>query len=381
MKIHEYQAKEVFARHGIPVLRGEICKNPERARRIASGLGFPVVIKAQVHVGGRGKAGGIKIAKSADEAEKAAQEILGMQIKGVPVEIVMVAEAINIKKELYVGIVIDRSSKRVAVMTSPAGGVDIEEVARKTPEKICTEYVDLLAGLKSFQLRKLTAALFESKELQRRASVIIGKLYQAFVGTDCSLAEINPLVLTEAGSLLACDSKINIDDNALIRGDLARLRDPKAEDPLELQAKKAGLSYVGLDGSVACIVNGAGLAMTTMDIIKLHGGEPANFLDIGGSSSPDKVMTAMKIILTNKNVKSILINIFGGITRCDDVAMGLIQAVDSMDISHSIVVRLFGTNREKGVEILKKTDLHADVHIAETFIGGVEKAIELAEAQ
>ena len=426
MKIHEYQAREIFARYEIPVLQGEVCTTPEHAKEIAQKLKKSVVIKAQVQVGGRGKAGGIKLAKNPEEAEKLAKDILGMQIKGIPVEKIMVAEAIDIKEELYIGMVIDRAGKKIVLMTSEAGGVEIEEVARETPDKIHKVEVDPLIGLKGFQIQKLIAPLFEglanlkvcptsglanlkvcptskekgqelppdltkthpslkvkaeaftypdSKELGQETGSIIRKLYQAFVENSCSLAEINPLVITNEGKLLACDTKINIDDNALFREELANLRDPNAEDPLELEARQSDLSYVGLDGNVACIVNGAGLAMTTMDLIKLEGGEPANFLDVGGSSSPTKVVNAMRIILTNKNVRSILINIFGGITRCDDIAAGIIEAMNKMEVPYPIVVRLTGTNQEKAREMLANTDLH----FASSFTEGVKKAIELAK--
>ncbi len=375
MKVHEYQAREIFARYGIPVLQGEVCATPEEARKIAEKLQKSVVIKAQVQVGGRGKAGGIKLAKNPEEAEKLAKEILGMEIKGITVEKIMVTEAIDIKEELYVGMVIDRAGKKIALMTSEAGGIEIEEVARKTPDKIHKVGVDPLVGLKNYQIQRLVAPLFKEKELKQEAGSIIRKLYQAFVENDCSLAEINPLVVTVEGKLLACDTKVNIDDNALFRKELAELRDPGAEDPLELEARQSDLSYVGLDGSVACIVNGAGLAMTTMDIIKLYGGEPANFLDVGGSSSPEKVVNAMRIILTNKNVRAILINIFGGITRCDDIAAGIIEAMNKMEVPYPIVVRLTGTNKEKAREMLANTDLN----FADSFAEGVKKVVKLAE--
>lgn len=376
MKIHEYQAREIFAQYGIPVPEAKICTTPQEAKEIANLIGYPIVIKAQVQVGGRGKAGGIKMAKSPDEAMRIAHDILSMRIKDIPVEIIMVAEAINIKEEHYVGVIIDRSSKRIAVITSSAGGIEIEEVARETPGKINKIVVDPLSGIRSYHLHKLATPLFEDKNLYSECANIINNLYHAFIDNDCSLAEINPLVVTDKGKLLACDSKINIDDNALFRKELAGLRDTKSDDPIEGEAREAGLSYVSLkNGDVGCIVNGAGLAMTTMDLIKLYGGEPANFLDVGGSSSPDKVVSAMKIILTNKNVKSILINIFGGITRCDDIAVGLLESIRTMEIPHPIVVRLSGTNQEKAKEILAKTELH----FANSFTDGVKKAIELAK--
>ncbi len=374
MKIHEYQAKRIFARYGILLPYGKICDTPEEARKITKKIKKPVVIKAQVQVGGRGKAGGIKLAKNPDEAKELAKYILSMKIKGIQVKKVMVTEAIDIKEEFYIGVVIDRAEKKIALITSEAGGVEIEEVARETPEKVHKARVDPLIGLRSYQIQKLVAPLFKDKELQRETGWIIRKVYQAFIENDCSLAEINPLVLTRDGKLLACDTKINIDDNALFHEKLANLRDPNAEDPLELEARQSDLSYVGLDGNVACIVNGAGLAMTTMDIIKLYGGEPANFLDVGGSSSPEKVVNAMRIILTNKNVRAILINIFGGITRCDDIAAGIIEAMNKMEVPYPIVVRLTGTNKEKAREMLADTDLT----FASSFAEGVKKAVEFA---
>lgn len=374
MKIHEYQAREIFTQYGIPAPGGAVCNTPFEAKEIADKIGKPVVIKAQVQVGGRGKAGGIKIARTPDEAEKLSKEMLSIEIKGIPVEKIMVAEYIDIKEEHYVGIVVDRASKGIVIMTSPAGGIDIEQVAKQTPKKIHKANIDPLIGLKNYQIQRLITPLFTDPELRKEAVLIIKKLYQVFIEMDCSLAEINPLVVTSEGELLACDAKINIDNNSLFREELAKLRDPKAEDPLELAAREAGLSYVGLDGNVACIVNGAGLAMTTMDMIKLHGGEPANFLDVGGSSSPQKVVDAMKIILTNKRVKSILFNIFGGITRCDDIAKGIISALNSMEVPHPIVVRLTGTNQERAQEMLKDTDLN----FATSMTQGVKKAIKLA---
>jgi succinyl-CoA synthetase beta subunit len=377
MKVHEYQAREIFEKYNLPVVEADVCSSVEEAKKIAENIGLPVVIKAQVQVGGRGKAGGIKKAKTIQEVEEKSKEILGMEIKGIKVEKIMVAKAVEIKEELYVGIVVDRANRKIAIMSSPAGGIDIEEIAKTTPEKIFKTEVDPLVGLKLYQVNKVSNPIFTDKKLLTEFKQIVFNLYSVFVENHCSLAEINPLAITTDNSLVACDAKINIDDNALFIEKLASLRDPKSEDPLEIKAKEEGLSYVGLNGDIGCVVNGAGLAMTTMDLIKLYGGEPANFLDVGGSSSPQKVVNAMEIILTNKKVKSILINIFGGITRCDDIAQGLIEALNTMEIKQPIVVRLTGTNEEKAQKMLEKTHLYS----AKSFNEGVKRAIELAREE
>lgn len=376
MKLHEYQAKEVFGRYGIPIPKGEFADSPEAARRIAAGVGGKVVIKAQVHVGGRGKAGGIKFAESPEEAERVASEILSMEIKGLPVRKLLVGDCIDVADEYYVGVIVDRRTQKPVIMVSAAGGVDIEEVARKTPEKIHKYAVDPIRGLMSFEARNLAFRIIDKPRVALKAAKIIGQLYQVFLGVDASLAEINPLVRTPDDEVIALDAKINIDDSALWRRpEIAELRDLSAEDPYEAKAREKGLSYVKLDGDVGCIVNGAGLAMGTMDLIKHYGGEPANFLDIGGSSSPDKVTTAMEIILSDKNVKAILFNIFGGITRCDDVANGIVEALKNMNVSVPVVIRLTGTNEDIARDILKQVD----VTTAATMDDCVKEAIRLSK--
>lgn len=375
MKIHEYQARDIYSRFGVPVPRSEVVTTAGDARRAAEEIGGTVVVKAQVHVGGRGKAGGVKLAKTPDEAEKAASLILGMDIKGLTVEKVLVADAVDIESEYYAGIIVDRQTKKPVFMVSAAGGIDIEEVARETPEKIHKLAVDPVAGLTADQARDLASKLDSRPGVVAQLADVIAKLYDAFVGSDASLAEINPLVVTPDERVLAIDAKINIDDNALYRHeDIAAMRDPSTETEELRKARELGLSYVKLEGNVGCIVNGAGLAMTTMDVIKHYGGEPANFLDIGGSSNPQKVVTALEIITSDPNVKSILINIFGGITRCDDVAKGLVQALTETTIDLPIVARLTGTNEEEARAILAEHELVT----AETMDEAVEKAVELA---
>ena len=373
MKIHEYQAKEIFAQYGIPVPAGKVAFTPEEAKTVAAEVGKPVMIKAQVHVGGRGKAGGIKMAKTPEEAEKIAGQILGMEIKGLRVEKVLVTEAVDIDKEYYLGVIVDRARQLPLVMVSEAGGIDIEEVARKTPEKIHRGHFDALRGLQDYQARKLALLIDQNPKIALKTAVILSKLAKLFVEVDSSLAEINPLVVTRGGEVIALDAKVNIDDNALYRHKtFAQLRED--ESPEEAAAREAGLSYVKLDGNIGCVVNGAGLAMATMDLIKANGGEPANFLDIGGSSSPEKVTTALKIILADANVKTILFNIFGGITRCDDVANGIVEALGKTDAKIPIVARLTGTNEAEGKKILEKMKLS----FAGTMDDGVKKAVELA---
>ena len=378
MKIHEYQAKEVFAAFGIPVPRERVASKPSEAASLACELGMPVVIKAQVLVGGRGKAGGVKKVESADQVEAVAQNILGMEIKGLKVNKVLVSECVDIKGEAYVGIVIDRASRAPVLMASAAGGVEIEEVAKATPEKILKVAIDPAAGLLGFQARNVGMALYGDAKLAREFAGIAQKLYRIFVQKDCSLIEINPLVKLGSGSLLALDAKINFDDNADFRHkEWEAMRDLSAEEPTEVEAKAAGLTYIKLAGNVGCVVNGAGLAMATMDLIKRYGGEPANFLDVGGSSSPEKMITAMRIILSDPNVKTILINIFGGITRCDDIANGLLAAQKQADIRVPLVARLTGTNAEKAREILKGSA----VTPAETMADAVKKAVALASGK
>ena len=376
MKLHEYQSKRLFAQHGIPVPQGEVAETPEQAREIAARLGGPVVVKAQVLVGGRGKAGGVKLARTPDEAEARAKEILGMTIKGLPVKKVLVDPAADIREELYLGAVLDRAARRVAVMASAAGGVDIEEVAATTPEKIVTVRVDPLVGLADYQARELAYGIGLHDKGRVRSFVHIARaLYEAFVASDASLAEINPLAVVGDGQLVALDGKIVLDDNALFRHpELADMRDEAEETEAERQARVNGLSYVELNGTIGCMVNGAGLAMATMDVIKLFGGEPANFLDIGGGARAEKVAAAMRIILSDPHVKAVLINIFGGITRGDEVARGIVQALEEVRPSVPFVARIVGTNAEQAREILQA----ADMVTASTLAEAAQKAVELA---
>jgi succinyl-CoA synthetase beta subunit len=375
MKIHEYQAKEIFASFGIPVPKGKVAYSADEARDLAAEIGKPVMVKAQVHVGGRGKAGGIKYCATPDEAYSNAANIIGMNIKGLIVRKVLVTEATDISHEAYLGIIVDRSAKKPVIMVSAEGGIDIEEVAAKTPEKIHKLHIDPILGIKSYQARQLAYNIYSNPESAKQASGIIMKLYRCFMEADASLVEINPLVTTPSGDVVALDAKVNLDDNALYRHpDFEKLRDVAPQEEAENEAREAGLSFVGLSGNIGCVVNGAGLAMATMDLVKHHGGEPANFLDIGGSSNPEKVVTAMRIILRDPNVKAILFNIFGGITRCDDVAHGIVKAVAEFRPSVPIVVRLTGTNETEGRAILAK----AQIQGAETMVEVVTKAIALA---
>lgn len=375
MKIHEYQAKEIFAKFQIPIPKGEVTSSPDEARQIAVRYERPVMVKAQVHVGGRGKAGGIKYCKDPDETYFAAEEVLGMNIKGLAVKKVLVTDAVDIVNEAYVGVVLDRISKKPVIMVSPAGGIDIEEVARSTPEKIMKFGVDPIMGLRAFEAFKLAMFVYRDSKLVRQAADIIGKLFNVFMECDASLAEINPLIVTRDGQLLALDAKIVLDDNALFRHpELEALRDYDSEDPDEMTAKKADLSFVKLDGTIGCCVNGAGLAMATMDLVKHFGGEPANFLDIGGSSSPEKVIAAMKIITGDPKVKIILFNIFGGITRCDDVANGIVKAVEMLKPRVPIVVRLTGTNEARAREILQSVGMQATSSMEEVVKMALQKA-------
>ncbi len=375
MKIHEYQAKQVFAEAGIPVPEGQVATTPLEAYEIAKAVNRPVMVKAQVHVGGRGKAGGIKYAENAESAKILSQKIIGMDIKGLEVKKVLVTVAEDIISESYVGIILDRATKKPVIMVSPAGGVDIEEVAAKTPEKIFKLYVEPIAGLRPFQARNLAYKLYRDISQVRAAADIIMKLYKVFWDRDCSLVEINPLITNANGNVIALDAKINIDDNALYRQKaIEAMRDIDAEEPSEVEARDADLSFVKLDGYIGCIVNGAGLAMATMDLVKKYGGEPANFLDIGGSSNPQKVVSAVKIILDDPNVRAILINIFGGITRCDDVANGIVAAFKELNPAVPVVVRLTGTNEKEAASILRSVNLPS----ADTLDNVVKKTIELA---
>jgi succinyl-CoA synthetase beta subunit len=376
LKLHEYQSKRIFAKCGVPIPQGDVATTPEEARRIAARLGKRVVIKSQVLVGGRGKAGGIRLANDPDEAEEVADQILGMNIKGLTVKKVLVDAAADIATEIYMGIVIDRAQRRPVIMASSEGGVEIEEVARVTPERIVKVTIDPFLGLQTYQGRELAYGIGLSKDLVRDFIKIAQSLYQAFVECDASLAEINPLVVTGQGQLLAVDGKMLLDDSALFRHfDLAEARDTDLESPEEEEARRHGLSYVKLDGEIGCMVNGAGLAMATMDIIKLYGGEPANFLDIGGGAQADKVAAALRIILSDPNVKAVLFNIFGGITRCDEVARGILAALEGIDTSVPMVARLVGTNEEEGRQILAEAEMITAATLAE----GAQKAVAAAQ--
>jgi succinyl-CoA synthetase beta subunit len=378
MKIHEYQAKELLRARKVPTPRGGVAETPEAAAEIAAGFGkFPVVVKAQVHVGGRGKAGGVKPAKSLDEVRAHAAAILGMSIKGIKVRKVLIEEGVNIASEIYAGLVIDRARQCPVLMISSAGGVDIEEVAASNPEKILKIAINPTLGLADFQLRRAAFFIGVPKEAQRAFHDILRALYDAFIALDCSLAEINPLVLTADHHVLACDAKMNFDDNALGRHpEVAELRDEGEEEPLEVEARRHRVNYVKLDGSIGCLVNGAGLAMATMDMVKHFGGEPANFLDVGGGAGPDQVAEALRIVTSDPNVKAILFNIFGGIVRCDRVAAGILQAKEKIGINLPIVMRLVGTNEAQAREMLEGTDLM----MLPTMAQAAEKAVALSRA-
>jgi succinyl-CoA synthetase beta subunit len=354
VNLHEYQGRALFRAAGIPMPDGDVASTPSEAESIARRVGGTVVVKAQIHAGGRGKAGGVKLAKNPAEAAAAAGKILGMSIKGLIVSRVLVVPAADIASEAYVGLIMDRATQRPVFMVSPAGGMDIEEVAAKTPEKIRRLAVDPRYGLLPHQALGLALFLYPDIAQARAAARIMEQLYQVFTANGCSLAEINPLVTTPEGRVVALDAKVSIDDNELDRRpDLALLRDETAEEPSEVQARRANLTFIKLEGNVGCVVNGAGLAMATMDLVKYYGGEPANFLDIGGSSNPDKVVNALRIITSDPNVKAILFNIFGGITRTDDVANGLKTALSQFPVKVPIVVRLTGTNEAQAVKILR----------------------------
>ncbi len=376
MKLHEYQSKQIFAKYGVPIPRGRVAATAAEARQIAEELGGRVVIKAQVLVGGRGKAGGIKLADTPDQAEELATQILSMELKGLPVRKVLVDEAANIEKEIYLGITNDRAARRPVMMASSEGGVDIEEVARRSPEKIIKIHIDPLLGLRAYQTRDLALGIDLPREYWKDFAKICFGLWEAYKANDATLAEINPLVITGEGHLLAVDGKMVIDDNALFRHpDLAEMRDLDVEAPAEIEARKYGLSYIKLDGTIGCMVNGAGLAMTTMDVIKLYGGEPANFLDIGGGANAEKVAAAFRIILSDPNVKAVLINIFGGITRGDEVAKGILAAMEEVKPEVPMVARIVGTNAEEGRRLLA----NANMLTAETLAEAAQKAVEAAK--
>jgi len=376
VNIHEYQAKDILRKEGVPIPPGEVASTPAEVEAIAKQYGGTVVVKAQVHAGGRGKAGGVKLAKSPAEAKEIGSKILGMQIKGLPVLKVLVTPAADIASEAYVGIILDRASKKPVFMVSRAGGIDIEEVAATTPEKILKLPVDTRYGLEPFQANRLGFFLFDDVKKVRAVAKIMQQLYSAFMKSGCSLAEINPLVTTPAGDVVALDAKMVLDDNELDRHpELAALRDESAEAPSEVLARNASLTFIKLDGDVGCVVNGAGLAMATMDLVKYYGGEPANFLDIGGSSNPEKVVNALKIITADPSVKAILFNIFGGITRTDDVANGIVTATKQNPLKVPIVIRLTGTNEEIAMKILQDNGFSASSDMDEA----VKKAVELAK--
>ena len=366
MNLHEYQAKQLFARFNIPVSTGEVADSPKAARSAAANLGGSLwVVKAQVHAGGRGKGGGVKLAKTLDEVQEAAAAMLGQRLVtkqtdsvGLPINQVFVESGSNIDRELYLSMVVDRAAERVAFMASEEGGMDIEEVAATTPEKIFTISVNPGAGLQPYQVRKLGFGLGLTGAQMKQFSAICSNLYRLFTDCDLSLLEINPLIVDSSGNLLALDAKINVEDNALFRqSGLVSMRDPSQEDEMESRAAAHDLNYVSLDGNIACMVNGAGLAMATMDLIQLHGGKPANFLDVGGGATPERVAEAFKLILSNSSVKAILVNIFGGIVRCDLIAEGIIQAVREVNVSVPVVARLEGTNVDKGKALLAESGL------------------------
>ena len=378
MKLHEYQSKRLFSQYGVPIPPGDVATTPEKARQIAEKLGGRVVVKSQVLVGGRGKAGGIKLADTPQEAEFVAAQILGMEIKGLKVGTVLVDAAANIEREIYLGVVVDRAARRPAMMASAEGGVEIEEVARTNPEAIIKVHIDPFLGLREYQTRNMAMAIGLERKHWRAFHTIAEGLVRCFMSNDASLAEINPLVITAEDELLAVDGKMLIDDSALYRHkDLAEMRDLAEETPAEAEARLYGLSYVDLDGEIGCMVNGAGLAMTTMDITKLFGGSPANFLDIGGGAKSEKVAAALRIILADPNVKAVLFNIFGGITRCDEVAAGILEALEQVPTDVPMVTRLVGTNAEEGRALLTKSSMITATTLAEA----AQKAVAAAQAK
>jgi succinyl-CoA synthetase beta subunit len=382
MNIHEYQAKEILKRYGVPVPLGRVASTPQEAKAAAVELGGRCVVKAQIHAGGRGKAGGVKPASSPEDAEKKAGEILGKKLvthqtgpEGRQVRRVLVEQGLSIERELYLGMVLDRAESRVALICSPEGGVEIEDVAAKNPEKILKELIEPVVGLQPFQCRRLAYALDFPQEQVSKMVAMMQALYRAYDECDCSLAEINPLVLTKEGQVIALDAKMNFDSNALFRQkDILALRDLNEEDPREIEASKYELSYISLDGNIGCMVNGAGLAMATMDIIKFYGGEPANFLDVGGGASKERVAQAFRIILSDARVRGVLINIFGGIMRCDVLAQGVVDAARELSVKIPLVVRMQGTNVELGRKILKDSSLA--IIAAETMAEAAERIVE-----
>jgi succinyl-CoA synthetase beta subunit len=388
VKIHEYQAKTVLSKYGVPVPRGEVAVTAQEAADIAKRLGTSVtVVKAQIHAGGRGKAGGVKVAKSAEEAEKFAREILGKTLvtyqtgpDGQKVSRLLVEEGLAIDRELYLGLVVDRSTQRITLMVSQEGGVEIEKVAHEHPEKIHKVFINPGVGLQHFEAQRLGFALGLTGDSLKKAVKLMLALYQAFIATDASIIELNPLIVTKSGDLLALDAKMNFDDNALYRhADIKDLRDRSEEDPLEVEASKFSLNYIRLDGNIGCMVNGAGLAMATMDIIKLSGGEPANFLDVGGGANAEQIKNAFRILMMDKNVKAVLINIFGGILRCDVLADGVISAVKELGVPVPVVIRMKGTNEAEGKKLL--ADSRLNFATADTMGEAADKVVLLAGGQ
>jgi succinyl-CoA synthetase beta subunit len=382
VKLHEYQSKFRFAEYGIPIPQGKLATSPDDAFRIAKEIGGPVVVKAQVLVGGRGKAGGIKLAKTPKDAQKVASAILGMDIKGLTVKKVLVDPAAEIEQEIYLGVTTDRTARKPVIIASGEGGVEIEQVAADTPEKIIRQHIDPFLGVREYQARNLALEIGLSREHWKAFARIADGLFRCYMASDASLAEINPLIVTGDDKLLAIDGKMVIDDNALFRQPgLAEMRDMEDEAPAEIQARQAGLSYVKLDGEIGCMVNGAGLAMATMDMTQLFGGSPANFLDIGGGAQSDKVAAALRIILADPNVSSVLFNIFGGITRCDEVARGILAALDEIPTDVPMIVRLVGTNEEEGRALLADADMATATTLAEAAQKAVEAAKSYANAE
>lgn len=378
MKLHEYQSKNIFSKYGIPIPKGRVATTAQEAKQIAEELGGRIVVKSQVLVGGRGKAGGVKLANNPTEAEQLAEQILALEIKGLPVRKVLVDEASAIDQEIYFAITNDRAAKKPVMIASAAGGIDIEEVAAKDPEKIIKVHIDPLLGLREYQARDVAVGIDLPRDYWKDFTKIAMALWSLYKDTDATLAEINPLVITKEKKLLALDGKMMIDDNALFRQpELNEMRDTDEDAPAEIEARKYGLSYIKLDGNIGCMVNGAGLAMTSMDVIKLFGGEPANFLDVGGGADAKKVAAAMRIILTDSNVKAVLFNIFGGITRCDEVAKGILVAMDEVKPKVPMVVRLVGTNAEEGRKLLE----NANMITAETLADAAKKAVEAAQKE
>jgi succinyl-CoA synthetase beta subunit len=378
VNLHEYQSKLIFAEFGIPIPRGKVAPDPQTAYEIAKELGSPVVIKAQVLTGGRGKAGGVKLAQTPEEAQQRADDILGMDIRGHKVLKVLIDPASEIRSEIYLGVTNDRAARKPLIMASAEGGMDIEEVNRQSPEKIIREHIDLFLGLRDYQIRNLAYGIELPRELWKQFMQIARGLYRCYVENDATLAEINPLIIDGSGNLLAVDGKMSIDDNALFRHpNLAEMRDTSAEPAAETQARAAGLSYVKLDGEIGCMVNGAGLAMATMDMTQLFGGSPANFLDIGGGAKADKVAAALRIILADPNVKAVLFNIFGGITRCDEVALGIIAALEEVKTDLPMVVRLVGTNEEEGRRLIDEAHFERMVSAA-SLADAAKKAVAAA---